>query len=937
MLLGRGTRNQIVIKGAREHNLANIDLALEKNKLIAFAGVSGSGKSTLAFDTIYAEAQRRYLESLSSYARQFLEQLKKPELDGITGLSPAVALEQKQHQLGPRSTVGTITEILDYLRLLFTHVGRPYCHEHNRYILRQTIQNMADEILSWPEGTRLQFFAPVARNQSKGVKALVRGLHKQGFVRLRVNGEIFAIDEEDIDVSAESFDIDVVFDRIILKEGISGRIAEALEGSLKLGNGRVIVWRAAPGSFADEVQFNERFACPDCGTSFPELEPALFSFNSPSGACPHCHGLGHVFDVVESTVISNKDLSLKDGAAKPWALNRRTDAKYRRALKRLCQDYGYDYETPWRKLPSAFQQIILFGEQGTKINSKRKKRFEGVIPNVKRRYYQTSSSYVRKMFGQFLQEQVCPECSALRLRKETLAVYFCGKNIAELCSLPLSELTQFFEQAQMTKQEIAKVDLVLREIKARLRFLLDLGLDYLTLARGAATLSGGEAQRIRLASQIGSGLSGVIYVLDEPSIGLHARDNAKLLANLLHLRDLGNTIIVVEHDKEILKASEQIVELGPMAGREGGKLVAQGTVAEIARDSNSLTGQYLSGKLTVAQNMRRDLTERNFLEIVGAELNNLKQIHAALPIGALSCVTGVSGSGKSSLILETLYPALANMLNGQNMPAGKALAMRGFEYLDKVISIDQSPIGKTPRSNPATYSGFFTLIREVFAQLSESQVRGYKSGRFSFNVKGGRCETCKGDGQIAVGMHFLPDVFVPCPDCQGRRYNRETLEIKYRGLNISEVLELSVTDALNYFHAFPNMVSKLQTLQKVGLGYIKLGQAGNTLSGGEAQRVKLATELARKSTGKTLYLLDEPTTGLHAYDIKQLLQILQELVEQGNTVVIIEHNLDVIASADWIIDLGPEGGDKGGEIVAQGPIGEIISCRRSYTGQALRS
>ena len=929
-------KNQIIIKGAREHNLSRVDLVLEKNKLIAFAGVSGSGKSTLAFDTIYAEAQRRYLESLSSQARQFLEQLKKPEFDSISGLSPAIALEQKQSQLGPRSTVGTITEILDYLRLLFTHVGKPWCGEHNCYITRQSVQSIAAEILQWPEGTRLQFLAPIVRGQVKGTKTLIKGLRKQGYVRLRVNGEIYAIDDEDIDITAAAFDVDVVYDRLVLRADARTRIVEALEGTLKLAQGRAIVLSQYPSGMVAERLFNERFCCPECGEVFPDLEPSLFSFNSPHGACPHCHGLGHVFDVVESSVLAAGDLSLHAGAMRPWALNRRTDAKYRRALKRLCSDYGVDYEAPWSELPAQFQQLVLYGEQAPKAKSKRKKRFEGVIPNVQRRYYQTDSSYVRKMLGQFLEEQPCPRCRGQRLRAEALAVMFCGRNIADLCALSIAELALFLEQAHLPTADLAKVDLLLREIRTRLQFLLDLGLGYLTLSRDASTLSGGEAQRIRLAGQIGSGLSGVIYVLDEPSIGLHARDGARLLANLTKLRDLGNTVIVVEHDKEILKNSDYIVELGPRAGVEGGRIVAQGTREQLVRQKDSLTGQYLAGRLVVSQNRRRNLEAHNAIEIIGAEHNNLKQIDAIFPLGALICVTGVSGSGKSSLVLETLCPALSNRVQGQNLKVGKLASISGGEYIDKVISIDQSPLGKTPRSNPATYTGLFTLIRDVFAQVSEAQVRGYKAGRFSFNVKGGRCETCQGDGQVVVSMHFLADVFVPCPDCQGRRYNQETLDIKYRGLNIAEVLALSVNEALDYFRAYPQMLARLQTLKNVGLGYLKLGQAANTLSGGEAQRVKLAAELARKATGKTLYVLDEPTTGLHAYDIKQLLEILQTLVDQGNTVVIIEHNLDVIASADWIIDLGPEGGPSGGELLAQGPLHHILSSRRSHTAQALR-
>ena len=933
-------KDKIVIRGARTHNLKNIDVEIPRDQMVVVTGLSGSGKSSLAFDTIYAEGQRRYVESLSSYARQFLGQMNKPDVDSIEGLSPSISIDQKTTSNNPRSTVGTVTEIYDYLRLLFARVGRPYCPVHGVEISSQTVEQMVDRIMEYPERTRIQILAPVVTGRKGQHVRILEDIKKQGFVRLRIDGEMYEVtDDIQLDKN-KKHDIDVVVDRIIIKEGIATRLADSLETALNLGNGRVIIDVIGQ----EELLFSEIHACPYCGFSIDELEPRLFSFNNPFGACPSCDGLGARLEVDLDAVIPDKNLTLNEHAIAPWKPI--SSQYYPSLLKAVCDHYGIDMDTPVKDLPPEHLDIILYGSRGEKIRfyyvnefgnvHDKEIVFEGVVPNIERRYHNSSSDYVREQMEQYMMQQTCPTCKGYRLKKEALAVKINGKHIGEVTDMQVREALEFFENLELTKQEKAIARLILREIRNRLGFLVNVGLDYLTLSRSAGTLSGGEAQRIRLATQIGAHLTGVLYVLDEPSIGLHQRDNDRLLQALKDMRDLGNTLIVVEHDEDTMLEADYIIDIGPGAGAHGGRIVAAGTPEEIMNHPKSLTGQYLSGKKFIPVPLKRREGNGHYLEIIGARENNLKNIHVKFPLGKFIAVTGVSGSGKSTLVNEILYKAVSRHLYKSKVRPGKHKEIKGLEHLDKVINIDQSPIGRTPRSNPATYTGVFDDIRELFAQTNEAKVRGYKKGRFSFNVKGGRCEACRGDGIIRIEMHFLPDVYVPCEECHGKRYNQDTLEIQYKGKNIADVLDMTVEEALEFFGNIPKIKRKLQTLYDVGLGYIKLGQPATTLSGGEAQRVKLASELYRRSNGKTLYILDEPTTGLHTDDIARLLDVLQRLVDNGDTVVVIEHNLDVIKVADYIIDLGPEGGEGGGQIIATGTPEEVAQMDHSYTGIYLR-
>ncbi len=933
-------KDKIVIRGARTHNLKNIDVEIPRDQMVVVTGLSGSGKSSLAFDTIYAEGQRRYVESLSSYARQFLGQMNKPDVDSIEGLSPSISIDQKTTSKNPRSTVGTVTEIYDYLRLLFARVGRPYCPVHGVEISSQTVEQMVDRIMEYPERTRIQILAPVVTGRKGQHVRILEDVKKQGFVRLRIDGEMYEVtDDIQLDKN-KKHDIDVVVDRIIIKEGIATRLADSLETALNLGNGRVIIDVIGQ----EELLFSEIHACPYCGFSIDELEPRLFSFNNPFGACPSCDGLGARLEVDLDAVIPDKNLTLNEHAIAPWKPI--SSQYYPSLLKAVCDHYGIDMDTPVKDLPPEHLDIILYGSRGEKIRfyyvnefgnvHDKEIVFEGVVPNIERRYHNSSSDYVREQMEQYMMQQTCPTCKGYRLKKEALAVKINGKHIGEVTDMQVREALEFFENLELTKQEKAIARLILREIRNRLGFLVNVGLDYLTLSRSAGTLSGGEAQRIRLATQIGAHLTGVLYVLDEPSIGLHQRDNDRLLQALKDMRDLGNTLIVVEHDEDTMLEADYIIDIGPGAGAHGGRIVAAGTPEEIMNHPKSLTGQYLSGKKFIPVPLKRREGNGHYLEIIGARENNLKNIHVKFPLGKFIAVTGVSGSGKSTLVNEILYKAVSRHLYKSKVRPGKHKEIKGLEHLDKVINIDQSPIGRTPRSNPATYTGVFDDIRELFAQTNEAKVRGYKKGRFSFNVKGGRCEACRGDGIIRIEMHFLPDVYVPCEECHGKRYNQDTLEIQYKGKNIADVLDMTVEEALEFFGNIPKIKRKLQTLYDVGLGYIKLGQPATTLSGGEAQRVKLASELYRRSNGKTLYILDEPTTGLHTDDIARLLDVLQRLVDNGDTVVVIEHNLDVIKVADYIIDLGPEGGEGGGQIIATGTPEEVAQMDHSYTGIYLR-
>ncbi|MDJ0940585.1 MAG: excinuclease ABC subunit UvrA [Woeseiaceae bacterium] len=933
----------IDIRGARTHNLCNLDLSLPRDKLIVFTGLSGSGKSSLAFDTIYAEGQRRYVESLSAYARQFLSMMEKPDVDHIDGLSPAISIEQKSTSHNPRSTVGTVTEIYDYLRLLYARAGTPRCPDHDTTLEAQTVSQMVDQVLAMPEGSKLMLLAPVVDDRKGEHVQLMQDLLAQGFIRARIDGEVYELDQPpELDLR-KKHTIEAIIDRFRVKEDLRLRLAESFETALRLADGVArIAWMDEPDK--EELVFSDRFACNICGYSLTELEPRLFSFNNPSGACPSCDGLGvkQFFD--PERVVVNKSLSLAGGAIRGW--DRKTTYYYQ-MIQSLADHYDFDIEAPFESLPKKLRDVILFGSGKQKIefhyaNSRgmqvtKLHRFEGVIPNLERRYRETESGAVREELTKYLNSQSCPDCEGTRLNQAARHVFIVDRSLPEITALSVGEAVRFFETMQLEGWRATIADKIVKEIGDRLGFLSDVGLDYLSLSRSAETLSGGEAQRIRLASQIGSGLVGVMYILDEPSIGLHQRDNQRLLSTLIHLRDIGNTVIVVEHDEEAILAADYVVDLGPGAGVHGGKVVAAGTPTEVQKDPSSLTGQYLSGKRSIAVPTERTPPDPDRqITIVGATGNNLKEVEASIPVGLMTCVTGVSGSGKSTLVNDTLYKAVADLLNRTNRNPAPHQTITGLENIDRVIDISQSPIGRTPRSNPATYSGLFTPIRELFAGTQEARSRGYMPGRFSFNVKGGRCEACQGDGVIKVEMHFLPDVYVPCDVCRGQRYNRETLEIRYKGKNITEVLEMTVEDAFEFFKNVPVVAKKLQTLMDVGLTYIRLGQNATTLSGGEAQRVKLAKELSKRDTGKTLYILDEPTTGLHFHDIEQLLGVLHRLRDRGNTVVVIEHNLDVIKTADWIVDLGPEGGDGGGTIVATGTPEDIAKTKGSFTGEYLK-
>jgi len=933
----------IDIRGARTHNLCNLDLSLPRDKLIVFTGLSGSGKSSLAFDTIYAEGQRRYVESLSAYARQFLSMMEKPDVDHIDGLSPAISIEQKSTSHNPRSTVGTVTEIYDYLRLLFARAGIPKCPDHDITLEAQTVSQMVDQVLAMDEGTRLMLLAPVVDNRKGEHVQLMQDLMAQGFIRARINGEVYELDQPPQLDLRKKHTIEAIVDRFKVKDDVRLRLAESFETALRLADGVArIAWMDDSGS--EELIFSDRFACNICGYSLTELEPRLFSFNNPSGACPSCDGLGvkQFFD--PERVVVNPSLSLAGGAIRGW--DRRTTYYYQ-MIQSLAAHYEFDIEKPFEELDHKLQQVVLYGSGSEKIdffyqNSRgmevrKRHRFEGVLPNLDRRYRETESGAVREELAKFLNSQACPECDGTRLNRAARHVFVDNHSLPEITSKSVGNAKAFFATLQLEGWRATIADKIVKEIGDRIGFLSDVGLDYLSLDRSAETLSGGEAQRIRLASQIGSGLVGVMYILDEPSIGLHQRDNKRLLGTLTHLRDIGNTVIVVEHDEEAIMAADHVIDLGPGAGVHGGKVVAEGTPEEIKNEPKSLTGQYLSGKrsITIPHERTEPDAERQ-ITIVGATGNNLKSVEASIPVGLMTCITGVSGSGKSTLVNDTLYKAVADLLNRTSRNPAPHDEIRGLELIDRVIDISQSPIGRTPRSNPATYSGLFTPIRELFAGTQEARSRGYMPGRFSFNVKGGRCEACQGDGVIKVEMHFLPDVYVPCDVCRGKRYNRETLEIRYKGKNIHEVLDMTVEDALEFFKNVPVVAKKLQTLTDVGLSYVRLGQNATTLSGGEAQRVKLAKELSKRDTGRTLYILDEPTTGLHFHDIEHLLEVLHRLRDRGNTIVVIEHNLDVIKTADWIIDLGPEGGDGGGEVIATGTPEDVAASAHSFTGQYLK-
>lgn len=930
----------IRIRGARQHNLKNINLDIPRDKMVVITGLSGSGKSSLAFDTIYAEGQRRYMESLSSYARQFLGQMDKPDVDYIEGLSPAISIDQKTTSRNPRSTVGTVTEIYDYLRLLFARVGHPHCPRCGKPVNQQSLDQMLDQLLALPERTKLLIMAQAVRGKKGEHKKLLEHIRKEGYTRLRIDGEIRDAGEEIQLEKNKKHIIEVVIDRLIIRPEIRPRMAESMEVALKMGQGVAYV-QIVDG---EQLMFSQNFACEDCGISLPEITPRMFSFNSPFGACPVCSGLGSQMEMDLELVLPDKSKSLAEGAIAPMSTN--IKGYYMRQMDALVQKYGCTLDTPWQEMPAKLQQKLLYGtgeeilEFGYENMFGQYKihriPFEGVMNILNRRYRESESDTMREEYENYMSVNLCPECHGARLKPEVLAVTIGGKNIQQVTDMPVAQCQEFFQQVEFSDRERTIGKQILKEIHARLGFLAKVGLEYLTLSRAAGTLSGGEAQRIRLATQIGSGLVGVLYILDEPSIGLHQRDNNKLLEALKNLRNMGNTLLVVEHDEDTMRVADHIVDIGPGAGSQGGYVVAQGTAEEIMAVPESVTGQYLSHKKIIPVPEKRRQGNGNFLEILGAEENNLKNVHLKLPLGVFTVITGVSGSGKSTLINEILYKAVASKLYRIKGRPGKFKKLLGMENVDKVIDIDQSPIGRTPRSNPATYTGVFDLIRTLFSQCSEAKMRGYKPGRFSFNIKGGRCETCKGDGIIKIEMHFLSDVYVPCEVCGGARYNQETLEVKYKGKSIADVLDMTIEEAVEFFKNVPRIANKLQVLQDVGLGYVKLGQSATTLSGGEAQRVKLATELSRRSTGKTLYILDEPTTGLHTADIHRLLEILQRLVDGGDSVVVIEHNLDVIKSADYIVDLGPEGGDKGGTIVAQGTPEEIVKVKASYTGKFLK-
>lgn len=935
-------KDEIIIRGAKENNLKDVSLTLPRNKFIVFTGLSGSGKSSLAFDTIYAEGQRRYVESLSSYARQFLGQMDKPDVEYIEGLSPSISIDQKTTSKNPRSTVGTVTEIYDYLRLLYARIGTPYCYKCGKEISSQTVEQMVDKIMESEERTKLQILAPIVRGKKGEHVKILEGIKKEGFVRVIVDEEMYDIGDEIKLEKNKKHTIEVVVDRIVVKEGIEGRLSDSLEIALKLADGLVVVDFIGK----EKVMFSEKLSCPDCNIAIEELSPRMFSFNSPFGMCPTCNGLGFYKEIDRDLVIPNLDLSIDEGGIAPFSSSNESTYYYQ-IFKTLAEENGFSIDKPLKDAPEKFIEELLYGtdrvisfkfashfdEEGLRDF---KGKFEGIIPNLERRYTATNSDYMRNKIDEYMTENPCPTCRGKRLKDEVLAVRINKLNIAELTDLSITKAIEFFDNLVLTEKQQIIGQQVFKEIKERLNFLKDVGLNYLTLSRTAGTLSGGESQRIRLATQIGSSLVGVVYVLDEPSIGLHQRDNEKLLKTLRNLTDLGNTLIVVEHDEDTMYAADHIVDIGPGAGIHGGYIIAEGTVDEIKNSPESMTGLYLSGKKKIEVPEKRRQPNGKWVEIIGAEENNLKNIDVKIPLGVLTCVTGVSGSGKSSLVNQILHKSLAQKLNGSKVKPGKHKDIRGLEYLDKVIDIDQSPIGRTPRSNPATYTGMFDHIRDVFAMTPEAKMRGYQKGRFSFNVKGGRCEACNGDGILKVEMHFLPDVYVPCEVCKGKRYNRETLQVKYKGKSISDVLDMTVEEGVEFFKNIPKISRKLETLFDVGLGYIKIGQSSTELSGGEAQRVKLATELSKRSTGKTIYILDEPTTGLHVADIHKLIKVLDQLVEGGNTVVVIEHNLDVIKTADYIIDLGPEGGDKGGTIVTIGTPEEVAKVKKSYTGKFLK-
>ena len=935
-------KDKIIVKGAKVHNLKNVSLEIPRDNLIVFTGLSGSGKSSLAFDTIYAEGQRRYVESLSSYARQFLGQMDKPDVESIEGLSPAISIDQKTTSRNPRSTVGTVTEIYDYLRLLYARVGVPHCPKCGKEITQQSVDQIVDQIMELPERSKIMILAPIIRGRKGTHEKVLENIKKQGFVRARIDGEIYDLTEDEIKLEKNiKHNIEAVVDRIIVKDGIEGRLTDSIETSLKMAEGLVLV-----NIIGEEDRlYSEHFACADCGISIDELAPRMFSFNSPFGKCERCDGLGTLMEIDEDLVVPNKDLSIRGGAISTWGDSRMKEESWTYCvLKALMEKYNFDLDTPYKDLPKKVQEVLMYGEpEKLKVTYTKENvtavynhSFEGEINNLRRRYMETNSDTMKAEIEKYMSDNPCPKCKGARLKPEALAVTVGGKNIFEFTSMAIREELDFINSIDFSEKDKIISSQIIKEIQSRLSFLINVGLDYLDLARKAGTLSGGEAQRIRLATQIGSQLMGVLYILDEPSIGLHQRDNDRLISTLKQLRDVGNTLIVVEHDEDTMREADYIVDIGPGAGEHGGEIVAKGTLDEIMSNENSLTGKYLTGAKKVELPEERRKGNGNFITVKGAKENNLKNVTAKFPLGTLTMVTGVSGSGKSTLVNEILYKGLNKIVNKAKDLPGKFKEITGYENIDKIIDIDQSPIGRTPRSNPATYTGTFDIIRELFSQTQEAKMRGYKPGRFSFNVKGGRCEACSGDGIIKIEMQFLSDVYVPCEVCKGKRYNRETLEVKYKGKNIADVLNMTVEEALEFFENIPRIKNKLQTLMDVGLGYIRLGQPSTQLSGGEAQRIKLAYELSKRSTGKTLYILDEPTTGLHIHDVNRLVKILQRLVDGGNTVIVIEHNLDMIKCADYIVDLGPEGGDKGGTIIATGTPEKIAEAKESYTGKYLK-